>query len=116
MKMIDMISIESAEHYFWGEKCDGWHLLKNSECSVIQERMPPGTSEVAHYHHKSRQFFYVLSGKLSILLNEQLHILNAEQGLEVPPKAAHRVFNKTDADVRFLVVSSPPSHRDRTAC
>jgi mannose-6-phosphate isomerase-like protein (cupin superfamily) len=111
-----MISTESAEHYFWGDKCDGWHLLKSNECSVIQERMPPATSEVAHYHNRSRQFFYVLSGQLSILLNDQLHELNPEQGLEVAPKAAHRVFNKSDSDVRFVVVSSPPSHGDRMAC
>ncbi len=22
-----LISIENAEHYIWGENCDGWHLL-----------------------------------------------------------------------------------------
>ena len=34
-----LVSIKNAEHYFWGEKCDGWHLAKSSGLSVIQERV-----------------------------------------------------------------------------
>ncbi len=99
-----MISIKTAEHYCWAGKCDGWHLLKDNACSVIQERMPPKTSEIAHYHIKSRQFFYVLSGELSIVLDGQLHELHVEEGLEVPPKATHRVFNGADNEARFIVI------------
>jgi len=66
-------SIQTAEHYTWGDGCDGWHLLRGEELSVIQERMPPKTSEVAHFHTRSRQFFYVISGTLSILLAGKLH-------------------------------------------
>jgi len=69
------------------DRCDGWHLLQSDEFSVIQERMPPKTSEVAHFHAWSRQFFYVISGTLSILLDGTLHELAAEQGLEVAPKS-----------------------------
>ena len=108
-----IVSTQTAEHYTWGECCDGWHLLRNDDLSVIQERMPPKTSEVAHYHAKSRQFFYVISGTLSVLLDGSLHQLAAEHGLEVAPKVMHRVFNDTDSDVRFMVISNPPSHGDR---
>jgi len=108
-----VISAQTAEHYIWGNACDGWHLLRSQECSVIQERMPPRTAEVAHFHSRSRQFFYVLSGKLSILVEGKGHVLAPEEGLEVAPRATHRVFNDTDSDVRFLVFSSPPSHGDR---
>jgi hypothetical protein len=51
-------SIENAEHYIWGEICDGWHLLKHDGMSVIQERVPAGGAEVMHHHNVSRQFFY----------------------------------------------------------
>lgn len=23
-----------AEHYIWGDNCDGWHLVKNQDLSV----------------------------------------------------------------------------------
>jgi mannose-6-phosphate isomerase-like protein (cupin superfamily) len=106
-------SPQTAEHYTWGDGCDGWHLLRSHELSVIQERMPPGASEVAHFHSKSRQFFYVLSGALSISLTDAVHVIGPEQGLEVPPTAPHRVFNDSASEVRFLVISTPPSHGDR---
>jgi hypothetical protein len=50
------ISKLTAEHYVWGEECDGWHLVQNSNLSVIHERMPSNTSEVKHYHEKSLHF------------------------------------------------------------
>lgn len=110
---MQVVSTQTAEHYSWGDRCDGWHLLRSGDLSVIQERMPPKTSEVAHFHTRSRQFFYVLSGKLSMLLDGKLNTLGPEHGLEVAPKAVHRVFNDTDSDVRFIVISTPPSHGDR---
>lgn len=57
------ISRENAPHYIWGDHCDGWHLLKECNLSVIEERMPSGTGEVRHFHRKAQQFFYVLSGQ-----------------------------------------------------
>jgi hypothetical protein len=35
------ISTGTAPHYAWGAKCDGWHLVRSADLSVIQERMPP---------------------------------------------------------------------------
>ena len=34
------VSKQNAEHYVWGGKCDGWHLVKNKDVSIIHERMP----------------------------------------------------------------------------
>lgn len=107
------VSRHNSEHYVWGDRCDGWHLLRADLCSVIQERMPPSTSEVAHFHNRSRQFFFVLSGRLSILLEGQLNVLGDQQGLHVPPKSTHRVFNDSDSDANFIVISVPPAHGDR---
>ena len=107
------ISNQSAEHYTWGQACDGWHLVRSHDVSIIQERMPPGTAEVKHYHSRARQFFFVLSGTLTIQINGQTHVLSREHGLEIPPKLTHCVKNDSADDVTFLVISTPPSHGDR---
>jgi mannose-6-phosphate isomerase-like protein (cupin superfamily) len=52
-----------AEHYTWGSGCDGWHLVKQEGLSVIEERMPPGSAEVMHFHNRTQQFFYILAGE-----------------------------------------------------
>ena len=107
------ISIKTAEHYRWGMDCDGWHLLKSPDLSVIQECIPPGRSEVRHYHVVSRQFFFVLAGTLTVEIRGRVHVLRLHEGLEIPPGQPHRVFNDTPSDVSFLVISQPPSHGDR---
>jgi mannose-6-phosphate isomerase-like protein (cupin superfamily) len=108
-----MISRESAPHYQWGEGCDGWHLVKNEALSVIEERMPPGTSERRHLHRRARQFFFVLAGELTMEIEGEEHRLPANHGVEIAPGQAHQAFNRSANDVRFLVVSQPPSHGDR---
>ncbi len=108
-----MISTKLAAHYVWGEGCDGWHLVRGEALSVIEERMPPGTAERRHLHERSRQFFYVLAGELTLELDGAEQVLKANEGLEVAPGLAHQAFNRGAEDVRFLVVSQPPSHGDR---
>ena len=107
------ISTTSAEHYTWGAGCDGWHLVRTENLSVIQERMPPGTSEVRHRHLRARQFFYVLSGQLEVEVEGTTHRLEDGMGLEIAPGAMHQVRNHGTGDVMFLVISQPPSHGDR---
>jgi mannose-6-phosphate isomerase-like protein (cupin superfamily) len=109
-----MISKETAEHYHWGQGCDGWHLLKHPDLSVIQERMPPKTSECRHYHKKSRQFFFILSGMATLEVDNERTILHAYEGIEVPPGVPHQISNESHQDVEFLVISQPASHSDRT--
>jgi mannose-6-phosphate isomerase-like protein (cupin superfamily) len=102
-----------APHYRWGTHCDGWHLLATPGLSVIEERMPPGTSEVRHSHQRSQQFFFVLAGTLTIEVGGVHHSLDVGDGLHVAASAPHQVFNRAAIDASFLVVSQPPSHGDR---
>ena len=115
MKGMGTVSTGNAEHYRWGQACDGWHLLAGDDLSVIEERMPPGAAEVRHRHARSRQFFYALEGTLTLELDGTVHRLEHGQGLHVPPGAAHQARNEGGADARFLVVSVPGSHGDRIA-
>ena len=107
------ICLETADHYTWGAGCDGWHLVRAAGLSVIQERMPPGTSEARHRHVHARQFFYVFSGEPQLEMDGHTHTLTSGVGLEVAPGAGHQAHNRGAAPVTFLVVSQPPSHGDR---
>jgi len=108
------ISIACAEHYVWGEVCDGWHLLKDPSLSVIQERVPPGASETRHFHSSARQFLYVLTGVATLELDGHCIELKAGEGFDIPPTIRHRFANRSAAEVSFLVISSPATQGDRT--
>jgi len=107
------ISIENAEHYIWGDVCDGWHLLKRTDMSVIQERVPSGGAEVMHYHNKARQFFYILEGESTMVFEDQELVLHKGEGIEIVPNAKHQFINHSIGDVHFLVVSVPFTRGDR---
>jgi mannose-6-phosphate isomerase-like protein (cupin superfamily) len=110
---MSIININNAEHYTWGEDCDGWHLLKRDDLSIIQERVPPGRFEIKHLHTKARQFFYILSGEATMISGNQSVHLRASEAIEILPGAVHQFRNDSNEDVVFLVISSPKSHGDR---
>lgn len=107
------IDTHSAEHYRWGGNCDGWHLARSARLSVIEERVPPGGSEVRHVHDRAEQFFYILSGQAAMVFESHTVTLLAGQGLHVPAGVVHRFTNPGEHEVRFIVVSTPPTAGDR---
>lgn len=107
------VSLANAEHYLWGQACDGWHLLATDDLSVIEERMPPGSFEQRHLHTRARQFFYVLDGEATLELDGMTHRLRHGEGLHIPPGVAHQARNDGHSDVRFIVISAPKAHGDR---
>jgi len=112
-----IISTKSAEHYKWGgpqgTDCDGWHLVKTAELSVIEERMPAGASETRHSHVHARQFFYVLEGELTMEVEHHVFVVRAGEGIEVSPGQQHQAQNQSRGTLRIVVTSQPPSHGDR---
>ena len=107
------ISSENAEHYRWGVDCDGWHLVKDKLLSVIEEFMPPGSAEIRHYHERSQQFFYILTGEVLMEINGENVLIPAGRGVRILPGVRHQIRNPSSSPVRFLVISQPSSRDDR---
>lgn len=107
-------SRKNADHYIWGEVCEGWRLLDQPDLSVIQERIPPGAGEVRHYHARARQLFFLLEGELTIEIGGNLFQLEPQDSLEVAPGNSHGVRNDGKTDAIFLVISAPTTRGDRT--
>jgi Cupin domain len=74
---MQIVDFSNTEHYLWGAACDGWHLVKRDDLSVITERVPPGESEQRHFHNYSRQFFYILVGEAVIEVDGERKVLQA---------------------------------------
>ena len=107
------ISTANAEHYTWGNNCDGWYLVRTPELNIIEELMPPGTSETRHHHIRARQFFFVLEGELTLEIEHHDFPLKAGEGIEIAHGQVHQAINRSTKPVRILVTSQPPSHGDR---
>jgi mannose-6-phosphate isomerase-like protein (cupin superfamily) len=107
-------SLANAEHYVWGDGCDGWHLLKQPDLSVIQERVPAGRGEVKHFHSRARQFFLVLRGAATLEFDDSSITFGEGEGVHVMPGVQHRFVNAGSETVEFLVISAPTTQGDRT--
>jgi len=103
----------NAEHYRWGDNCDGWYLVRDPQLSVIEELMPSGAAEIRHHHERAQQFFYILEGEVLMEVEGKTVLVGAGSGIRVMPGMRHQVRNPSSSPVRFLVVSQPPSHGDR---
>ncbi|MEH6306233.1 cupin domain-containing protein [Olivibacter sp. CPCC 100613] len=104
---------ENSQHYRWGHNCDGWHLVESDALSIIQEIMPPDRSEKLHYHEYAQQFFYILKGTASFEIDGEIFEVTENTGFHVFPKQKHRILNKTNSQLEFIVTSQPKSHEDR---
>jgi mannose-6-phosphate isomerase-like protein (cupin superfamily) len=112
-----IITTANAEHYKWGgpnsTDCDAWYLVKTADLNIIEELMPPGTSETPHHHVHARQFVFMLEGQLTMMVEHHDFLLHPGEGLEVAPRQMHQAINRSAAPVRFVMTSQPPSHDDR---
>ena len=104
---------KTGKHYVWGGNCDGWHLTATPNLSVIQERVPSGSSEVRHLHHRAEQFFYVLNGITTLEVAGKIHVLGQVEGFHVAAGVPHTLSNQHENVLEFLVISTPSSHGDR---
>jgi len=107
------VSRVNAEHYRWGHECDAWHLVKDTQMTVIEELIPPGAAEVRHYHKKAQQFFYILSGEAMMQVEDDPVLVPAGSGIRVMPGVWHQIRNPSSGPLRLLVISHPPSHGDK---
>ncbi len=110
----NVISADGALSYDWGDNCIGYLLTKaKGTFTVIEEIMPPLTSEIKHYHQKAEQFFYCLEGELYLELEDKNYTLRKGDGIEIKADIAHKISNNSQANARFLVISCPDSYEDR---
>lgn len=112
-RFIMIKSLKNSEHYQWGDHCDSWHLLNTVGLSVIQEKMPVGTSESRHFHNRSQQLFYVLSGLASFEIEGQVFTVKPGESIHVLKGMKHCIANRGMEDLAFLVISEPKAHGDR---
>ena len=108
------ISTQNAEHYVWGDSCDGWHLLKDPNLHVIRESVPPEKSEKRHFHTTAQQFFFIISGQAIMELEGREYSLTAGEGIHIPAGKPHQFKNPYEQVVEFLVISNPTTRGDRS--
>jgi mannose-6-phosphate isomerase-like protein (cupin superfamily) len=95
------VSTMNAVQYNWGKECKAWFLLKNPKLTVIQEEMPPGSSDLLHFHHKAKQLFYILRGEATMEIGDKFVELKPSQSLHIAPGNPHCIRNTGLSALKF---------------
>jgi quercetin dioxygenase-like cupin family protein len=74
---------------------------------AVESRFPPGKGVPLHYHKASSESVYVLDGEMTILSREDPVTAPTGAFVYLPEGVAHGFENRTQADVRVLIVWSP---------
>ena len=106
-------STQNAEHYTWGNNCDGWVFVDSNELSVKLELMPAQTAESLHYHKKAQQFFFILKGIATFEVDDKHFSVKENEGFHIAAKKKHRIINNSDSDIEFILSSQPSTNNDR---
>lgn len=111
--VVRAVSKRTARSFTWREVCEGWALLDVSGLHLLQERMPPGTSEINHLHRLTRQFYFVLQGTATVQVGRSRASVARGAGIEIPPGTPHQIRNDSAEPLEFLVISTQPPRGDR---
>ena len=97
--------MQTLEHDIrpWGEY---EVLLNDPKVKVKKIRVKPGQRLSYQYHEKRREVWTVVSGLLTIVLEDEKLFRKEGQSVRIPLGYKHRAWNETDEDVIFIEVQT----------
>jgi mannose-6-phosphate isomerase-like protein (cupin superfamily) len=70
-------------------------------------RMPPRSANTLHRHIKAEEFYFVIEGTGRIRVGNETHTIPKHGGVLVGPEQVRQIFNDTEAETLWLIVSAP---------
>ena len=85
--------------------------------SLAEATLSPGRATVAHFHARSEEIYYILSGRGEVSLNGAASTCEAGTAIVIAPGVPHQIRNTGECDLVFLCACAPPySHDDTFEC
>lgn len=89
------------------------YLMKGPRMNFALVQFNPGQDFTAHYHNVMEENFYILSGKVDIVVDGKVNTLSAGQFIHIEPGEVHYVVNKYDAVVKMVSTLAPYQEVDK---
>jgi len=94
---------------------------EQGHCGIIRKLEPEGPSEIIylrvenaekHYHKISTEYYYVLSGRGKIVLDEEIYPIQEGGLVKIDPGVRHQAVEEADMPLEILVIATPPAIGD----
>jgi quercetin dioxygenase-like cupin family protein len=106
--------ILSSRDAFWRPsnqmKVENTDLAKQLEAETLSARfwrLHPGQASTKHRHFDTHELYVPIEGEGRIRIDDEVVTLEPLSAVLVEPEHVRQVFNDTDADALWLIVSAP---------
>jgi quercetin dioxygenase-like cupin family protein len=105
---------DQEREYRFGESGPKY-LMKGPRMNFAIVRFLPGEDFQAHYHNVMEENFYILEGKVDIVVDGKKNTLSVGDFIHIEPKEVHYVKNAYDAPVKMVSVLAPYQEVDKVS-
>lgn len=93
-------------------------LAERNSCirqqSLAEARLPPGGRTAPHYHPRTEEIYYILSGRGLMRLAEEEREVSPGDAIAIPPGTRHQIENIGSSELTFLCCCAPGYQHDDT--
>lgn len=89
------------------------YLMKGPRMNFAIVQFMPGQDFTAHYHNIMEENFFILEGKIDIIVDGVVHTLSAGQLIHIEPKEIHYCINNYDTPVKMISTLAPFQEVDK---
>lgn len=82
--------------------------------SLAEARLPPGASTTPHYHPRTEEIYYILSGTGRMYLERSKQDVGPGDAIAIPPGARHQITNTGGETLTFLCCCVPAYEHEDT--
>lgn len=97
---------ENEKEYRFGDSGPKY-LMKGPRMNFALVQFMPGQDFRAHYHNVMEENFYILEGKIDIVVDGTVHTLNPGDLIHIEPGEVHYCRNAYDKPVKMVSTLAP---------
>lgn len=103
---------EKDREYRFGESGPKY-LMKGPRMNFAVVRFLPGEDFGAHYHNVMEENFFILEGKVDIIVDGKKNVLSEGDFIHIEPGEVHYVINNYDVPVKMVSTLAPYQESDK---
>ena len=103
---------ENDREYRFGDSGHKY-LMKGPRMNFAVVRFNPGEDFQAHYHNVMEENFFVLEGRIDIVVDGVKHTLGPGDFIHIEPGEVHYCVNSYDAPIKMISTLAPFQEVDK---
>ena len=116
---MDIINRSAAQPFITKDGSQIRELLAHRNSSIRNQSLAEATIAIGsatqeHYHPKSEEIYYILSGTGRMKLHGELREVGPLDAIAIPPGARHKIWNTGDVPLVLLCCCAPAYENDDT--